>query len=125
MNSGAKNRLLQLVREALPLDRNERVATEEGIERLEDRDAAEIAERLRTALDALPYALTKLDQLIEALQIFLKYGNSSYPTYCEHDVLHIAIDPEKVSEDDKRRLDELGFFVGKEWPDHFISFRYG
>ncbi len=67
-----------------------------------------------------------MEQLIEALNIFLKYGNPSYPTHCEHDVLIIVgIDPEQVSEDDKARLDELGFFVGQEWPDNFISFRYG
>jgi len=67
-----------------------------------------------------------MDKLIEALQIFLKYGNPEYPTHCEHDVLHICgIYPEKVSEEDKKKLDELGFFVGEEWSDHFISFRFG
>jgi hypothetical protein len=67
-----------------------------------------------------------LDGLIEALQIFRKYDNPSYPTHCEHDVLMICgIDPEKVSEEDKKKLDELGFFVGEEFPDTFISFRYG
>lgn len=66
-----------------------------------------------------------MDKLIEALQIFLKYGNPKYPTYCEHDVLRICeIDPEAVSEDDKQRLDELGFFVSEE-EGCFLSFRFG
>ena len=64
-----------------------------------------------------------MKQLIEALQIFLKYGNPSSPTYCEHDVLIICgIFPEDVSEEDKEKLDELGFFVSD---DAFQSFRYG
>jgi hypothetical protein len=67
-----------------------------------------------------------MKQLIEALQIFLKYGNLDYPTHCEHDTLMICgIDPKIVSEEDIKKLDELGFFVGEEFPDTFISFRYG
>ena len=30
-----------------------------------------------------------MEKLIEALQIFLKYGNPDYPTHCEHDELTI------------------------------------
>lgn len=66
-----------------------------------------------------------MDKLIEALQIFLKYDNPTRPTHCEHDILLVMIDPNKVSEEDKERLDELGFFVGIEFPDCFSSFRYG
>jgi hypothetical protein len=67
-----------------------------------------------------------MKDLIEALQILLKYGNPSNPTHCEHDVLTICgIHPKDVSEEDRNRLEELGFFVGKEWPDNFASFRYG
>ena len=66
-----------------------------------------------------------MKELIEALQIFLKYGNPSCPTYCEHDVLYICgISPEDVSEEDKKRLDELGFFED-ELEDGFQSFKYG
>lgn len=67
----------------------------------------------------------KLSRLIEALDIFLKYGDIDYPTCCEHDVLHVNVEGEKVSQEDTKKLEELGFFVGDEWPDHFISFRYG
>lgn len=68
-----------------------------------------------------------LDGLIEALLIFRKYGNPGWPTHCEHDVLTICgINPDEVSETDKERLDDLGFFVGSEYGDEmFQSFRYG
>ncbi len=69
-----------------------------------------------------------MEQLIEALQILLKYGNPSYPTNCEHDSLIICgIDPRKVSEVDKAKLDELGFFVSDEYDEegNFVSFKYG
>ena len=66
-----------------------------------------------------------MKQLIEALTIFLKYGNPRNPTHCEHDVLTICgIDPAKVSDEDKVALDKLGFFVSEE-EECFQSFRYG
>ena len=62
-------------------------------------------------------------ELIEALQIFLKYGNPDSPTHCEHDELWICgIDPADVSDEDKDKLDDLGFFVSD---GGFKSFRYG
>ena len=65
-----------------------------------------------------------MDDLIEALKIFRKYGNPRNPTYCEHDTLHICdIDPDAVSDEDKAQLDKLGFIVGSE--DGFISYRFG
>jgi len=65
--------------------------------------------------------------LIEALTLLLKYGNPRNPTHCEHDVLTICgIDPDKVSDADKKTLDKLGFIVSDEDGDPcFISFRYG
>lgn len=68
-----------------------------------------------------------MSKLIEALQIFLKYGDPQWPTHCEHDILTIMdIDPDDVSDEDKAALDELGFFVGDEYgEDQFHSFRYG
>lgn len=63
-----------------------------------------------------------LSRLIQALQIFLKYGDVSYPTHCEHDVLMVCVDPSKVSDEDKVALKELGFHVGD---DCFQSYRYG
>lgn len=70
-----------------------------------------------------------MDKLIEALQIFRKYGNPEYPTHCEHDVLYICgIDSEGVSEEDKKKLEELEFFASEGDPDYegcFYSFHYG
>lgn len=66
-----------------------------------------------------------MSKLIEALTIFLKYADPAYPTHCEHDVLTICgIDPDDVSNEDKARLEELGFSVSSEH-DTFISFKYG
>ena len=67
-----------------------------------------------------------MDKLIEALQIFLKYGNPAYPTHCEDDVLMICgIDPDDVSEEDKKKLEELGFGIGYDGHEGFCSFHYG
>jgi len=66
-----------------------------------------------------------MEQLIEALQIFLKYKNSKYPTHCEHDVMYIMeVEKDDVSEKDIKRLDKLGFFWSEE-EDCFMSFKYG
>ena len=66
-----------------------------------------------------------MDDLIKALMIFRKYGNPMNPFQCDHDVLVICgIDPEGVSEEDKKELDRLGFFVNQEY-GQFNSFRYG
>jgi hypothetical protein len=68
-----------------------------------------------------------MEELIEALQILLKYGNPVNPTHCEHDVLMICgILPSDVSEKDKKKLDELGFFVSYEFGDEsFVSYKFG
>lgn len=65
-----------------------------------------------------------MEDLIKALQIFLKYGNKKYPTSCEHDILYVDVAPNIVSDKDKNTLDELGFFVDDE-NDCFYSFKYG
>lgn len=64
-----------------------------------------------------------MEDLIEALNILLKYGNPKYPTHCEYDVLSVDVDPNKVMEEDMKRLDELGFIPDGE--GHFKSFRFG
>ena len=68
-----------------------------------------------------------MEDLIKALQIFLKYGNPRNPTHCEHDLLTIiGINPECVSDEDKAELEKLGFFVGDEFGEEaFHSYRYG
>ena len=65
-----------------------------------------------------------MDDLIKALNILRKYvGNIERPTYCSHEMLHIYdVDPEKVSDEDIKELDELGFYVGDEG---FESIRFG
>lgn len=51
-----------------------------------------------------------MEKLIEALQVFLKYKNLTYPTHCEHDELMVVgITEEEVSQEDKDKLSELGF----------------
>ena len=65
-----------------------------------------------------------MDDLIKALQILRKYGNPSHPTNCSHDLLYVDISPELVSEEDKKTLDDLGFFVDDEL-EGFSSFKYG
>lgn len=64
-----------------------------------------------------------MSKLIEALTIFLKYGDPAYPTHCEHDELTVMIDPVSVSEDDIKALDALGFMPTSY--KTFKSFRYG
>lgn len=66
-----------------------------------------------------------MKDLIEALTIFLKYGNPRKPTHCEHDVLYILVDPVVVSDADKARLDQLGFFPSEDVSGAFASFRFG
>lgn len=66
-----------------------------------------------------------MEKLIEALQIFLKYGNPDFPTHCEHDVLFVDINPELVSEEDLKKLDEIGFYPSEENPEGFISYKFG
>lgn len=64
---------------------------------------------------------------IEALTILDKYVTGHAGTHCEHDVLSICgVEPEDVSTEDKRRLDELGIFDASDGGDEgFQSFRWG
>lgn len=67
-----------------------------------------------------------MEDLIKALQIFLKYGNPRSPSHCERDYFYISINPELVSEEDIIELDTLGFFIDQEYGgEGFGSFRYG
>lgn len=65
-----------------------------------------------------------MENLIKALQIFLKYGNPEWPTHCEHDVLYVNIEFDLVSEEDKAALDELGFFEDED-NGKFMSYKFG
>ncbi len=64
-----------------------------------------------------------MEDLIKALTIFLKYDNPYNPTHCEHDELHVVIDPEKVSPEDLKALEELSFTPNDV--NGFSSFRFG
>ena len=70
-----------------------------------------------------------MKELIEAFQIFSKYLTEDdygfkYPTHCEHDVLYVPGVPyDSVSDEDKKRLSELGF--EKSEFEGFQSFRFG
>lgn len=67
-----------------------------------------------------------MKELIEALTIMLKYGNPNYPTHCEHDEMTISndIDWNKITKEDQKKLDELGFSYSEEL-ECIASFRYG
>lgn len=65
-----------------------------------------------------------MQDLIDALMIFRKYGNPQFPTHCEHDMLTVCIAPNVVSKEDKVELEKLGFIVDV-FADAFISYRFG
>jgi hypothetical protein len=66
-----------------------------------------------------------MDNLIEALTIFRKYGNPKYPTNCAHDVLYIMeYDIEGISSEDVDRLGELGF-IWNDTEGVFMSYKFG
>ena len=63
-----------------------------------------------------------MDDLIKALTIFKKYTDSEYPTCCEHDILHVIVNPDIVSLKDIEELETLGFIADE---DSFRSYRFG
>lgn len=66
-----------------------------------------------------------MEHLIQALQIFLKYKNATYPTHCEYDVLIVVgITEAEVTPEDQCKLKELGFRYSYEY-DNWISYRFG
>lgn len=65
-----------------------------------------------------------MKDLIEALTILAKYIDPEEKWHCEHDVLYVChINEEDVSEEDMKRLGELGFFPSDE--GGFMSYRFG
>jgi len=68
-----------------------------------------------------------MKDLLEAIKIFLKYGNPDRPFNCTHDTLVVwGIPPCTVSKADIKRLDQLGFFVSDDDGEEcFKSFKYG
>jgi hypothetical protein len=65
-----------------------------------------------------------MKDLIEALQIFAKYGDPENPTHCEHDELFVhVVDAKEMSAEDLTRLEELSFTPSDG--GGFSSFRFG
>ncbi len=60
-----------------------------------------------------------MDKLIEALQIFMKYGNPAFPTHCEHDILYVypGVTADEMDEEDVKQLEELHFTPDYEFGD--------
>lgn len=67
---------------------------------------------------------TTLQELIEALQIFAKYPHEKYSTGAGHDVFYVNVDPKIVSDEDKIKLEELGFFTGEQADDEDWFYTY-
>jgi len=66
-----------------------------------------------------------MEELIKALQIFLKYKNVNYPTHCEHDTLYVVgYEKVEITEEDKAELDKLSFFFDED-DNCWKSYRYG
>lgn len=69
-----------------------------------------------------------MKDLLEAVTIMAKYSyiDEEWPTNCEHDILRFnKIDLLKVSQEDIKRLEELGFEADTEEGAGFYSFRFG
>jgi len=66
-----------------------------------------------------------ISNLIAALQIFLRYGDITFPTGCEHDTLRVYVNPAKVTAEDKEELAMLRFQPDTEFEDCFVSYSYG
>ena len=62
-----------------------------------------------------------MKDLIRALEIFSRYTNKDV-IHCEHDVLYVCVDEDKISEQDKKDLKRLSFEYNGE---AFYSFRFG
>lgn len=67
----------------------------------------------------------KLSELIEALQIFLKYGDAEFPTHCEHDQMRMCnVATHLITSEDARRLEKLGFEYDEN-EGNFRSYAFG
>lgn len=55
-------------------------------------------------------------KIIDILKILSKYGiDESYPLWAEHDIIGFYIDPEIISEEDMKALEELGVYYDEEY----------
>ncbi len=66
-----------------------------------------------------------MEDLIKALQIFLKYGNPKYPFYCADEVLQVhEYNISIFSDEDIEELEELSFYWDED-NECFSSSKYG
>lgn len=66
-----------------------------------------------------------MNDLLEAVQIFLTQGDVKFPFHCEHDCLHVwGYEDKEFTEGQTKRLEELGFHRDED-DGHFYSFKYG
>lgn len=65
-----------------------------------------------------------MDELIEALEIFKKYANLTYPTKCTTNAFHVMIKTDTVSKNDKAKLGQLSFAPNFDY-QCFTSYRFG
>lgn len=66
-----------------------------------------------------------MERLIEALQIFIKYGNEDRPFYCPDEEFQVhGYKIEDISEEDIKKLDSLSFYWNEE-EECFYSFEFG
>lgn len=71
------------------------------------------------------YTAPMLSELIEGLQIFLKYGDVEWPTHCEHDELWITnVALTALTSEDRARLEELGFIYDED-DESYKSYAFG
>jgi len=59
--------------------------------------------------------------LAESFTIFAKYGEGKWKTLAEHDIIYAGPNPEEVSKEDIKRLEQLGWDVS---PDDLECFGY-
>jgi len=62
--------------------------------------------------------MNQYEKLIEAFTIFTKYPHSEYIN-AEHDEIISGPSPDDVSEEDIKRLDELGWHVDSDGPNFY------
>ena len=62
----------------------------------------------------LPFGISK----------YLEGYHKDYPTSCEHDVLYVHVNYEKISQEDIIELDKLGFIPNEDL-GNMMSYRYG
>lgn len=64
------------------------------------------------------------EALAEAFEIFSKYSDRKWLVQCQHDEMLVRVS-EEVGEEDRERLEELGFNKDELYEKTYIFFRHG